>query len=85
MTNRVPKEVVESPSLEVFKKCGDVALMDVVSGHGEGGLGVGLDDLPTLLILKTGEIETVCLSVFYFGLSTQLLRSNICIDYQESK
>jgi len=25
---------VESPSLEVLKKCGAVALRDVVSGHG---------------------------------------------------
>jgi len=36
---QLPKEVVGSPSLEVFKERGDVALRDVVSGHG----GVGLD------------------------------------------
>jgi len=28
--NRLPKDVVDSPSLEVFKKCVDVELQDMV-------------------------------------------------------
>jgi len=35
---------VGSPSMEVFKNHGDVALREVVRGHG-GMIGVGVDDL----------------------------------------
>jgi len=40
--------VVESPFLEVFKKRVDVALRDMVSGHGGDGLMIGLDGLSGL-------------------------------------
>ena len=39
---------MESSSLEVFKRWVDVALRDMVSGHGGDGLTVGLYDLSGL-------------------------------------
>ena len=39
--HRLPGEVVQSPSMELFKSHGDVALRDVVSGHGGNGLMAG--------------------------------------------
>ena len=41
---QLPREVVGSPSLEVFQNRGDVALRDVGSGT-VGWAGVGLGDL----------------------------------------
>ena len=49
--HRLPREVVESPSLKMFKRHADVTLWDEVSGHGESGLAVGRDDLGGLLLL----------------------------------
>ena len=46
--HRLPKEVMQSLPLEVFKICVDVALSDTVSGHGGDGLMVGIGDLSSL-------------------------------------
>jgi len=44
---QLPRKVMVSPSLEVFKKCRDVTPRGMVSGHGGNGLivGDGLSDL----------------------------------------
>ena len=42
---QLPREVVQSPFLEVFQSRVDVALRDVVSGHGGDGRAVGPGDL----------------------------------------
>ena len=47
--HRLPREGVESPSLEVIKKCGDVALRDMVSGPGGDGLMFELINLSFLV------------------------------------
>ena len=40
--HRLPRKVMESLSLEVLKNHGDVALRNMISGHGGDGLGLDL-------------------------------------------
>ena len=64
--------MVGSPSLQVFKERGDVALRDVVSGHG----GLGLDWMILEVFPSLDDSVTLYLSlpqaeVFKGGRSTQ--------------
>ena len=43
-SSHLPREVGESPPLELIKNCGDVTLRDMVRGHEGGGLMVRLGD-----------------------------------------
>jgi len=43
------REVVESPSLEVFKNHPNVGLRNMINRHGGNRLMVGLDDLRSLI------------------------------------
>ena len=56
---------VESLSLEMFQECGDMALRDVVSGHGGDGVVAGHDTLEVFSSLNDCMIHTLpspCLS-----------------------
>jgi len=56
-TKQAAQGVVESASMKVLQNHGDVALRDIVSGHGGGGLMVGLDDLCDLSNLNDSVIS----------------------------
>ena len=54
--HRLPREVLDSPSLEMFKNRGDVAPGNVVSGHGGDGLRMGLGILEVFSNLSDSVI-----------------------------
>ena len=56
--NGLSREALESLSLEVLKNHADVALRDMVSGHGGDVLIVGLDDFSDLSNLNDSVIPS---------------------------
>ena len=54
--HRLPREMVGSSSLGSFQNYGDVALRDIVSGHGGGGLGLDWMILAVLSSLNDSVI-----------------------------
>ena len=65
-TGTAAQEVGKSPSLEVFQNHRDVALRDVVSGHGGGGMRLDLGTLEVFsnlndsVILSCGHQSWLC-------------------------
>ena len=74
----LPREVMGSPSMEVFKERGGVALRDSVCGHGGGGLGLDLGILVVLSRLSASVIWILLSSVL--GLHTFLGTELFCRD-----
>lgn len=59
---RLSKEVVGSPSLELFRKHRDVAHGDVSSGHGRDGVGLGISEVLSNLNASMDLLLLLCIS-----------------------
>jgi len=63
----LPRGVLGSPSLEVFEKCGDVALRDVVESGHRHRLAVELADLIGLSSLNISMNRISCILLLHIG------------------
>lgn len=82
------REVVESPSPEVFKKCGDEALSNIIGplslGQGGDELIVGLDSL-TSLFQRQWFYDSMIISAAYLGQISWLNRWKLTEQLKQNK